>query len=166
MLAVKQILLLCAFIKSSEQLVDSRWIHFKILGCVWWWLSNFMQRSYRICHNLKGKILFGKNLSLLSWNLLLLKFYTRKSNLLATYTDFQMSKTNLPVQQYMHTPDIFLKIFFQKLNNYLLQSIPVLTIGFESDSKSLNNSKNPWSSTKLELISCSFATHTAAVFLT
>lgn len=41
-----------------------------------------------------------------------------------------------------------------------------LTIGLESDRRSRRLSRKPWSSTSWALISCSFATHTAAVFLT
>ncbi len=41
-----------------------------------------------------------------------------------------------------------------------------LTMGFESESRSLRASRKPWSSTSWALMSCSLATHTAAVFLT
>ena len=40
------------------------------------------------------------------------------------------------------------------------------TMGVESDRRSLRRSRNPWSSTNWALMSWSFATHTAAVFLT
>lgn len=41
-----------------------------------------------------------------------------------------------------------------------------LTMGFESAIRSLRESRKPWSSTICALMSCSLATHTAAVFLT
>ncbi len=41
-----------------------------------------------------------------------------------------------------------------------------LTMGLESAIRSLRESRKPWSSTIWALISCSLATHTAAVFLT
>lgn len=40
------------------------------------------------------------------------------------------------------------------------------TMGLESEMRSLRVSRKPWSSTNWALMSCSFATHTAAVFLT
>ena len=40
------------------------------------------------------------------------------------------------------------------------------TMGVESERRSFRRSRNPWSSTSWELMSCSLATHTAAVFRT